>query len=83
MQPQYAEAERFSEGLASITIGDAWGRCGYIEKTGKIIIEPQFYACYDFSRGLAQVVTGEKLQKESYIDKTGKYVWSSTSIFGR
>ena len=47
------------------------GKEGYIDKTGKIVINPQFDEAWTFSEGLAKVKIGNKL---GYIDKTGKYV---------
>jgi hypothetical protein len=44
---------------------------GYIDKTGKTVIEPQFDDAYSFSEGLASVEINGKL---GYIDKTGKVV---------
>jgi hypothetical protein len=59
---------RFSETLARIKIGDKWG---YIDKTGKFVINPQFDFARDFSEGLAAVKIGGKC---GYINKTGKIV---------
>ena len=47
------------------------GQWGYIDKTGKIVINPQFDSAWDFSEGLAWVKVGGKW---GYIDKTGKIV---------
>ena len=44
---------------------------GYIDKTGKIVIEPQFDIVENFSEGLAAVVIGGK---RGYIDKTGVFI---------
>jgi hypothetical protein len=47
-------------------------RCGYIDKTGSIIIEPQYRWCFHFSEGLASV---KKLnEKYGYIDRTGRFI---------
>ena len=69
----------FSEGLAAINVGakpdSDWypsgGKWGYIDKTGKFVIEPRFDGAEDFSEGLAPVKLGDKW---GYIDKTGKLV---------
>ncbi len=45
---------------------------GYIDKTGKWVINPRFTSAYDFSEGLA--VVEEQYGKLGYIDKTGKLV---------
>lgn len=48
---------------------------GYIDRTGKIIIEPQFDEAHSFQEGLAYVqMRGEKELKVYFIDKTGKIV---------
>ena len=44
---------------------------GYIDKSGKVVIEPQFDEERAFSEGLAQV---EKDGKWGFIDKSGKVV---------
>jgi len=49
---------------------------GYIDKTGKIVIEPKFDNAWSFSEGLARVKIDDK---DGYIDKTGKYVWEPTN----
>ena len=60
------------------------GLIGYIDKTGKMVIESQFGFGFDFSNGLAQVSFGEPndvvgyIGKRGYIDKTGKYIWQPT-----
>ncbi|MCE5324185.1 WG repeat-containing protein [bacterium] len=54
------------------------GKCGYIDKTGKIVIEPRFGYAQPFSDGLAAVMTGEMKPGRKwtwgYIDKAGKFV---------
>jgi len=54
-------------------VDDKWG---YIDKTGKFVIEPRYDQAYPFSNGLAAVVLldNNKDYKVGYIDKTGKYV---------
>ena len=42
----------FSEGLACIKVNDKYG---YIDKTGKFVIEPQFDFAQNFSDGLALI----------------------------
>lgn len=63
----------FSEGLAPVQVGDK--KAGYIDKTGKIVINPQFNLALPFYGGLAQVYTDSGT---AYIDKEGKYVWRET-----
>jgi hypothetical protein len=64
--------ETFSEGLAIV---EADGYCGFIDKSGKVVIKPQFTWASQFSGGLANVMVGDKM---GYIDKSGKYVWEPT-----
>lgn len=47
------------------------GKCGYINRTGKIVIEPQFNGADDFSEGLARVTIEAKF---GYINKAGQMV---------
>jgi hypothetical protein len=58
----------FSDGLARQLFG---ARYGFIDKTGKVVIQPQFDLTYGFSEGLAAVQVGKKW---GYIDPTGKMV---------
>lgn len=57
---------------------------GYIDKTGKIVIEPKFGRAFLFTDGVAQVSFGEPpdvigaIGKRGYIDKTGRYIWEPT-----
>jgi hypothetical protein len=60
------------------------GQCsvGYIDKTGKMVIEPKFSLASNFSEGLAVVSTfgghdpglGVVFGNRGYIDKTGKVI---------
>jgi hypothetical protein len=78
IKPQFILAEDFSEGLALVNIGD---KCGYIDKTGKLVIEIDPSSCLGFAKsfsdGLACVVSPKDengVIKGHYIDKTGKLV---------
>ena len=44
---------------------------GFLDKTGKIVINRQFDSAAEFSEGLAVVKSGDKY---GYIDKTGKTI---------
>ena len=55
------------------------GRWGFIDSTGKVVVEAQFSAVRQFSDGLAAVRVGEKW---GYIDKTGKVVVPARYEFG-
>jgi hypothetical protein len=58
----------FSEGLGGIY---KYGKFGFIDTTGKIIVAPVYDEALPFSQGLAAVRLGEKW---GYIDKTGKEI---------
>lgn len=58
----------FSEGLAAVKTDDGWG---FIDTTGKMVIDPQFDDVQSFQDGLAFVTV---LGKEAYITKTGAFV---------
>jgi WG containing repeat len=70
----------FSEGLAIVqefVPGDAEHpvHVGYIDQTGKVVIQPQFVAAFSFSEGLAAAEVSENgALKWGYIDKTGAWV---------
>ena len=62
-----------SEGLSAVMFDT--GKWGYIDKTGKIVIQPQFSYVEAFSDGLAAVkIHDNDDEKWGYIDKTGKIV---------
>ncbi|MFH0819589.1 MAG: WG repeat-containing protein [bacterium] len=79
------DVDYFFEGLAAINIGgivrynlhsdsediDIGGKWGYIDRTGKIIIEPIFSSVKQFSDGLAAVKYKDKW---GFINKEGKFV---------
>ncbi len=63
IQPQFNQAQPFSEELAAVKIGAKWG---YIDKTGKIVIPTIFDSAGQFTGGRAKVVIDGK---NYYIDK--------------
>src|SRR5208283_4601113 len=74
------EAKSFSEGLAAASLNGRWG---YIDQSGRWVIQPQFgeagafEAAGEFSEGLAPVMNGKhfsKTAKFGFIDRTGRYV---------
>jgi tetratricopeptide (TPR) repeat protein len=89
ISPQFDSANDFHDGLAAVETGVIWkswmdpwlgkqtkkisGKWGYIDKTGKIVVEPHFDGAGDFRDGLGLVTIGSHW---AYIDKTGKYVWA-------
>lgn len=63
----------FYHGMAVVGID---GKKGYIDRTGKWVIEPQFFDALPFSEGLAQVRIfdgGTRPGNWGYIDLTGKF----------
>lgn len=67
----------FHEGLAAVqeSVNPQIRKWGYINKSGKFVIQPQFVMAYDFHDGIARV----QLDPMSYqfIDKTGKFVFET------
>jgi len=63
----------FSEGFAGVKIKDKWG---FIDKTGKVVIEPKYDMVWPYFDGLSKVQIDDKY---GYIDKTGKYIWEPTN----
>jgi hypothetical protein len=68
IEPRFADASHFQEGLAAVTIGKKWG---FIDKTGRVAINPQFDAGFSFRDGRASVLIGGTW---GYIDKTGRWL---------
>ena len=64
---QSADSNGFSDGLAAICPS----KCGFIGRSGMIMIKPQFDSVSAFSEGLAAVQIGDKW---GYIDTDGKIV---------
>ena len=69
IDPQFAEAFGFNEGLAGVRtakttgwygIGDSWG---YIDKTGTYVLEPTYNEVHAFHKGVARVHVGGKLRE--------------------
>jgi hypothetical protein len=55
INPQFAGADDFSEGLAPVRVGTGHGdQWGYIEKQGKFVINPQFAAAQVSAKGWQQ-----------------------------
>jgi hypothetical protein len=52
------------------------GRWGYIDKSGKFVINPQFDEASPFADGLARVKVG---RKTGYVNASGKYVWNPSN----
>ncbi|MFB3890556.1 MAG: WG repeat-containing protein [Phycisphaerae bacterium] len=59
----------FHEGMLRFRMGE---HHGYIDKTGKVVIEPTLKVALDFSEGVA--VAGKEYTKLGFIDKAGNWV---------
>jgi hypothetical protein len=70
VEPQYWEAEDFSEGLAAVLMEGRWG---YIDKEGRTALGPKWVAAHSFSEGLAWVY--EQGVGYGFIDRTGRMVF--------
>jgi hypothetical protein len=68
LEPQFDDAENFSDGMAAVKKDGKWG---YINKQGTIVIPPQFDDAKNFSDGMARV---KKDDEWGYINKQGKFV---------
>ena len=82
VEPQYARAAEFSEGLAAVLVGDPLAidsaKWGFIDAFGTLVIEPGFDDQYNppyFRDGLARVRVGEA---QGYINPAGEFVWQPT-----
>ena len=84
----YTHVSSFHDGLAEVKVGNYPDhKRGYIDKTGKLVIEAKYYYTKDFSNEYAMVQAGrEELRECFFIDKTGnrafdiKYrMWDSFS----
>jgi len=65
---RFDHANEFSEGLASVLLGDKWI---YIDKQGRVRLRPQGDCTGSFESGLAPC---EVTRKYGFIDRTGKFV---------
>jgi len=69
----------FSEGLSVVRTEKTF--CGFIDKSGSVVIEPKFFEASPFSEGLSVVQTQERgflfkpETKWGFIDKTGQIIY--------
>jgi hypothetical protein len=91
---QFDAVKAFAEGLAAVAVGTQFRtpnpkggmdvgtslKYGYIDRSGKMVIEAKFDNACAFCAGIARVEIGDDWnnRKIGYIDKTGKYVWEPT-----
>lgn len=66
----------FKEGFLAIQYRGFWG---FMDKTGKFIIEPQYELASSFSEGLAKVLLED--QKVGFIDKKGNLIFTINEPF--
>ncbi len=72
----FLSQREFREGLVPfkcLNKGDGWGKWGYLDQQGRVVIAPAFKSALDFSEGLAPV-RPEGSNNYGFIDKTGKLV---------
>lgn len=68
VEPKYAEAGNFSEGLAKVGKD---GKYGFVDKGGKVVVPLEYDVAGDFSDGLAPV---GKSGKYGFVDQSGQIV---------
>ncbi len=66
VNPQFMDIARLNDGLIAVNLDGKWG---FIDVSGKYVIQPQFTSASPFKDGLAQVGLAD------YINKTGEYVY--------
>src|SRR5882724_446181 len=78
IEPRYALASPFSEGVARVTIRGEKDKTftAYIDKTGRVVIKPMEGSGGNFSSGVASVLFGGSYL---YIDKKGR--WASLASY--
>ena len=80
------ETRDFHEGLAAVSSSGRTGPWGYIDRSGKTVIQKQYSFADDFSEGLAGVVVrdkfgfinrnGEMVIPPRFTPRRGQYSWS-------
>lgn len=76
VEPQFADAKSFSDGLAAVTVWDADGNTawGFINHRGEFAIGPRFGGVSSFSDGLAAAIEWAGTQHWGFIDTSGNTV---------
>ncbi len=78
IEPVYAEAQPFSEGLAAVKVNGKWG---FIDAAGAMVIEPAYVEAASFTNGYC-AVTSDELGSH-YIGKDGKLLYYKESLYAR
>jgi hypothetical protein len=68
IEPQYDEVRDFQSGRAAVNYHGLWG---YIEPSGKWVVEPKYLGAWSYSEGLARVQSAEN-RKIGYVDLKGE-----------
>jgi KWG Leptospira. len=77
LEPQFENAQIFSEGLAAVRKDGKWG---FINKNGEFVINPQFDGVLDFSDEYAAI---KDKNKWGFIDKDGEIVIKARYVNAR
>ena len=79
IEPQFTNAEPFSEDLALVRF-EVNGLPHFIDKGGKVVLSLEAFGASSFRNGLAQIerVSSEGTHAFGYIDRTGRVVWPPT-----
>src|SRR5689334_14120916 len=93
IQPQFAWAAPFSEGLARVAVTGDMEKLGFIDNKGNFVVPPTFNTDYDFQRnssdfseGLAALSEGlnpsrTKAETFAYLDKMGQIVLATEFFY--
>lgn len=76
----FSDIKDFSEGLAAVRVNSRYGslrdgKWGYVNKSGRFVIEPRFSWASDFHGGLARVGIGQNDIRRGYCNLKGKLIW--------
>ena len=77
----------FYGGLASGRFDNK--NCGFIDKSGSVVISPQYKQAFNFGNGVVFVLSGDQVSKDqailkqNYIDKNGKTIYTEETKVDR
>ena len=69
--PQFEDARPFHHGLAAVQVDGVWG---YIDRSGRLVIEPRFFTAGLFLGGLFAQVE-EQRGRPFYVDREGRFAF--------